>query len=67
MKHVNKFEELTVNRWNPKRKEATKSIYLGLVCIDELASKECGAITLDLLLRAGILVKGEDSGWVLAV
>ena len=66
MKYVNKFEELTVNRWNPKRKETTKSIHLGLVGIDESASKECGAITLDLLLRAGILVEGEDSSWVLA-
>ena len=34
--------------------------------IDEAASKEYGAITLDLVLRAGILVEAEDGSWTVA-
>jgi len=30
------------------------------------ASKECGAITLDLLLRAGVIVEVDDGSWELA-
>ena len=41
-------------------------MHLGLLGIDEAASKECGSITLDLLLRSGILVETEDGGWSLA-
>ena len=63
---VYRFESDTVRRWNPTRDEPTESIYLGLVGIDESASKECGAITLDLLLRAGVLVASSDGSWDLA-
>lgn len=38
----------------------TLSLYIGLVAIDKSASKECDAITLDLLLRAGVLEEAED-------
>ena len=31
--------------------------------INESASKECGTITLDLLLRAGVLGKQDDGRW----
>ena len=41
-------------------------MFLGLVGIDNLASKEYGALTLDLLLRAGILVEEKDGTWTLA-
>ena len=34
-------------------------MYLGFLGIGEAASKECGAITLDLLLRAGMLQGNE--------
>ena len=44
----------------------TLSIYLGLIGIDEPASKECGVFTLDLLLRAGVLISHENGGWSLA-
>ena len=54
------FQEWTVKKWNPHIQEPTLSIYLGLVAIDEAASKECGAITLDLLLRAGVLIESDD-------
>ena len=33
---------------------------------DEAASKECGAITLDLLLHAGVIIDEEGGGWKLA-
>ena len=57
------FQANTVRKWNPTIDEATLSIFLGLVGIDEAASKECGAITLKLLLRAGVLVEAEDGSW----
>ena len=60
------FQANTVRKWNPTIDEATLSIFLGLVGIDEAASKECGAITLDLLLRAGVLVEAEDGSWTVA-
>ena len=41
-------------------------MYLGLLGIDEAASKECGAITLDLLLHAGVIIDEEGGGWKLA-
>ena len=34
--------------------------------MDEGASRECGAITLDLLHRAGVLLQDEDGSWSLA-
>ena len=60
-----KFQGNTVRRWNPNA-ECSLSIYLGLIGIDEAASKECGAITLDLLLRARVLIEGSDGSWNLA-
>ena len=54
-------------RWNPTAYEPTLSIYLGLIGIDGAASKECGAITLDLLLWAGVLlIPNEEGSWSLA-
>ncbi len=52
--------------WNPKIDEPSLSIYFGLLGIDEAASKECGSITLDLLLRYGILEETKEGGWTLA-
>ncbi len=60
------FQKAMVKTWNPNAEEETKSNYLGLVGIDEAPSKECGAITLDLLLRAGVLEENDDGLWVLA-
>ena len=60
------FQANTVPKRNPTIDEATLSIFLGWVGIDEAASKECGAITLNLLLRAGILVEVEDGSWTVA-
>merc|ERR1739845_25435 len=53
------FQADTVRKWNPTIDEPTLSIFLRLVGLDESASKECGAITLDLLLRAGVIVESE--------
>ena len=60
------FQRNTVRRWNPHADECSLSIYLGLIGIDESASKECGVITLDLLLRAGVLIQSDDGSWELA-
>ena len=60
------FQKLSVLKWNPHIDEPTKSIYLGLVGIDESAAKECGAILLDLLLRCGVLVQTTNGEWILA-
>ena len=40
--------------------EITLSVYLGLLGIDKAALEECGDVTLDLLLRAGVLVECEN-------
>ena len=63
---VKAYQERTVRSWNPEVDEPTKTIYLGLLGVDESASKECGAIALDLLLRSGVLVENDDSSWDLA-
>ena len=63
---VKHFQVGTVRRWNPRIDEPSLFIYLGLLGIDEAASKECGSITLDLLLRSGILEQTEDGSWTLA-
>ena len=61
-----KFQELSVSKWNPHAGKVTKSAFMGLVCVDESDSKGCGAITLDLLLKAGIINTQEDGSWALA-
>ena len=66
MENLKHFQVRTVRRWNPKIDEPSLSIYLGLLGIDEAASKECGSITLDLLLRSGILEETEEGSWSLA-
>ena len=60
------FQKDTVKKWHPQVEDTSLTIYIGLVSIDEAASRECGVITLDLLLRAGVLVEGEDGSWELA-
>ena len=60
------FQNTTVQKWNPNVNELTLSFFFGLVGIDESVSKECGALTLDLLLRAGVLVENKDGSWSLA-
>ena len=40
-------------------------MYLGLLAMGKGAPRECGAITLDLLLRAGVLLQNEDGSWSL--
>jgi hypothetical protein len=54
------FQTNTVCKWKTNADEPTKSVFIGLVGINESASKECDAITLDLLLRAGVLVEQDD-------
>ena len=58
------FQADTVKRWNESIDEPTLSMYLGLLAIDEAASKECVTITLDLLLRAGVLLQDDDGSWL---
>ena len=54
-KATQSFQKNTVIRWNPHVEAETELIYLGLLGINEGASKECRAVTLDLMLRAGVL------------
>ena len=49
------FQKNVVTSWNPNSSPPTSSIYLGLIAVDKADSKNCGAITLDICLRAGIL------------
>ena len=49
-KATKSFQKMTVLRWNPTLAQPIVSIYLGLLGIDAYTSKECGAITLGLLL-----------------
>ena len=56
------FQRSTVRQCHPDCDEPYMSMYLGLLGIDEAASKECGSITSDLLLRTGILVENEVDG-----
>ena len=60
------FVRDVVQKWNLTIDDATKSMYLGLLGIDEAASKECGAILLDLLLRAGVIIQTSTGEWQLA-
>ena len=60
------FVKDATEQWNPLINEPTESTYLGLIGIDESASKECGTILLDLLLRAGVLDQTNDGRWNLA-
>ena len=55
-----------VRMWNENADEATLSNYMGLVGMDEAASKECGDITLDLLVKFGILEDMGNGLWCLA-
>ena len=59
------FQREAVKKWNPNADEVTLSNYMGLVGIDEAASKECGALTLDMLLKFGILEQDGDGMWQL--
>jgi len=52
--------------WNKNTDEVTMSNYMGLGGIDEALSKECGAITLDLLVKFGILEDAGNGLWRLA-
>ena len=60
------FVKDATEQWNPLINEPTESAYLGLIGIDESASKECGTILLDLLLRAGVLEQTNEGRWNLA-
>jgi hypothetical protein len=59
------FQQSTASSWNPSVGDVIYSVFLDLVGIDKAAPKECGAITLGLLLRAGVLEEGEDGSWEL--
>ncbi len=55
MESVKQFQVRTAHVWNLRIDEPSLSIYLGLLGIDEVASKECGSTALDLLPKSGIL------------
>ena len=63
---ANSFQKDTVLQWSPIANKPTLSVYLGLIDINEAAPKECGTITLDLLLRAGVLISHQNGSWLLA-
>ena len=60
------FQRNIVIKWNENANEVTLTIFLDLIGIDESASNECGAITLDILLWAGVLEEGKKGEWTLA-
>ena len=45
------FQRDAVKKWNLNADEVTLSNYMGLIGIDEAASKECGALTVYMLLK----------------
>ena len=55
------FQKDAVKHWNPHIGEVTMASHVGLVAIDEGASAECGALSLDLLHKFGIIVKDNGS------
>ena len=63
---VKTFQTDTVCWWNKEVEDPTLPRYLGILAIDKGVSRECSAITLDLLLRAGVLLQDEDESWSLA-
>ena len=57
---------MAVKKWNKDIDEVTKSLFMGLIGIDESESKNCGAILLDFLLKIGLIVLQNDGSWALA-
>ena len=55
------FHKDAVKHWNPHIGEVTMGSHVGLVAMDEGASAECGALSLDLLHKFGIIVKNNGS------
>ena len=53
------FQSFTVSKLQPNADNPNLSVCISLTGIDNSASKECRAITLDLLLHAGVLVESE--------
>ena len=60
------FQREAVRKWNPNADDVTLCNYMGLIGIDEAVSKECGTITLDLLLKFGIVHEVDDGSYALA-
>ena len=65
-KNASKFQKVAVSKWNVHADKVTLSHFLGLVGMDESASKECGAISLDIALKLGIIVEQPDGSWALS-
>ena len=64
MKSRNSFKRDTVDKWNCCLSEVvTKSLFLGVVRIDEGERKDAGTITLDLLLKGGTLNETNLGSW----
>jgi hypothetical protein len=59
------FERTAVLKWNESADDITPTIFIGLNALDEAASMETGAIVLDLLERAGVIVIEDDGGFAL--
>ena len=60
------FQRDAVKKWNPEADEPTQSNHAGLVAMDEAASKECGALALDLLIKFRIMMKVKDGTYDIA-
>ena len=45
---------------------SSDALMSALIGIDEAALNECGGITLDSLLRAGVLIENQNGEWELA-
>ena len=58
------FQKDAVKHWNPHIGEDTMGSHVGLVAMDEGASAECGALSLDLLHKFGIIAK-DNGSWQL--
>ena len=66
MNSAKSFGPMTVCKCNPNTYKPSLRVFLGLIVINESGSKEWGAITLHLLLCAGVLIDDGDEKWELA-
>ena len=66
LKATQSFQKTVVRKWNKDIDEVTLSLFMGMIGIDESESKNCGAISLDFLLKTGLIILKDDWSWELA-
>jgi hypothetical protein len=61
-----KFQQKSVELWNPQINEASKLLILNVTPIDEGDAKGAGTVVLQLLIEAGVLIQMSNGSWNLA-